>query len=124
MKLWLGTLRSTGGLTRHACAAEGVGGTLKQLPAPFGHLVGVHIVLLGHLDDRLAVAHGVQCRLGLEGAEWLRRGLLLIFSAPVLPGSILAIGAAFPLIAVFRFAEPLLCGFREGVLSYLHFAAA
>src|SRR5258706_4102156 len=44
----------------------------------------------------------------LNAGEWLRRGLLLIFSAPSSRALSSPIGAASPPYAVFRFAEPAL----------------
>ena len=50
---------------------EGVGteharGALHQLATPLGHLVGVHVVLVRDLRDRLAIAQGLDGHLGLE----------------------------------------------------------
>ena len=53
-------------LIRSRLAAEHVGGLGQQLVLPVSDLVGVHVMLLRQLGQRLVASNGGQRHLGLE----------------------------------------------------------
>lgn len=75
-------LQVASGLGNGAAGAEHVGRALQQLAPPLGHLVGVNVVLLRDLGDRLVALDGVQGHLGLERRRVVATGSSAHLSAP------------------------------------------
>jgi hypothetical protein len=90
-------LRSTGGsLGRHR-AAEHAGGALHQLPRHSVTWLGCTSCFCAISAIVLPSAKASNATLALNAAEWLRRGLLLMLSAPSTRALSSPIGAAVPL---------------------------